>query len=101
MENEGIINKIKSKFILNYIFAYIEDTNFKLNLFIYSKSNQNKLDLNLIIYKEFFLKRIGFDLDNYLYINSHNKDILNKNFQDFLLKYKLNKEDLKIVYMKY
>ena len=92
MENEEIINKIKSKFILNYIFDYIKDVNFKLKLFIYSKSNQNKLDLNLIIYKELFFKKIGFDLDNYLYTKLNNKDILNKNYQYFLIKNKLNKE---------
>lgn len=41
MENEEIIDKINSKFILNHIFDYIEDSNFKLKFFIHSKSIQN------------------------------------------------------------
>ena len=92
MEKEELIKKIKSKFILNALFNYIRDINFKLKLFIYSKSFQNKLDLN-IEYKKIFLKKIGFDLDKYLYTKSHNKKILNDNYQNFLLKNKYKKEE--------
>ena len=87
---EELIKKIKSKFILNHLFNYIKDNNFKLKLFIYSKSIQNKLDLN-VIYTELYLKKIGFNLDNYLYIKSTNKDILNNSYQKFLSENKFNK----------
>ena len=87
---EELIKKIKSKFILNHLFNYIKGNNFKLKLFIYSKSIQNKLDLN-IIYIELYLKKIGFNLDNYLYIKSTNKDILNNSYQKFLSENKFNK----------
>ena len=84
MEKEELINKIKSKFILIYIFNYIKDTNFKLKLFIHSKSNQNRLDLK-IHYKELLLKKIGFDLEKYIYTESYDKYILNKVYHNFFL----------------
>jgi len=37
MENEEIINNVSSKYILNIIFNYIKDENFKDKLFLYSK----------------------------------------------------------------
>ena len=70
MEKKDLINKIKSKYILNYIFYFIKDTKFKLKLFLHSKSIQDKLNLKLINYKELFLNKIGFDLDIYLYTKS-------------------------------
>ena len=66
MEYIGLINRIKSNYILKNIFKYITEKNFKLKLFIYPKSNQNRLDLELD-YQEIYLKEIGFNLDNYLY----------------------------------
>ena len=35
MDNEELINKISSKYILNAIFNYIKDRNFKDILFLY------------------------------------------------------------------
>ena len=87
VEVEELINKIKSKFILNYVFDYIKDTNFKVKLFIHSKSYQKKLDLKLLTYKELFLNKIGFNLDNYLNSDS------NENYDNFLLENKINKEE--------
>ena len=46
MENQGIINKIKSIYILQDIFNYIKDSNFKYKIFIHSKYFQNKLNIN-------------------------------------------------------
>ena len=100
MEKEKLIDKIKANFILNGIFDYIQDTNFKLKLFIHSKSNQKKLDLELVIYKDLYLNKIGFDLDYYLY-SKYNKEFLNKNYQNFYWKIILIKKNLKIFYMKY
>ena len=54
-KKEGIIEKIKSKYILNAIFDYISNDNYKLKLFIYSKSLQQKYDFK-IEYKYAFLK---------------------------------------------
>ena len=97
MEKKELLNKIQSKFILNNIFDYIKDTNFKLKLFIHSKSIQNKLDLKIINYKELYLNKIGFDLDKYLYTQSCSKNILNINYKNFLLKINFNKDEFENV----
>ena len=101
MEKEELINNIKSKYLLNYIFNYVEDKNFKDKLFLYSKNIQIKLDLKLIGLKEKYLKKIKFDIDKYLYIkpNLFKKDILTIEYNKFLIEKKLNKESLeKIIY---
>ena len=93
MENQGIINKIQSIYIIKNIFNYIKDSNLQLKLFIYSKSFQNKLNIKYI-YKENYLKKIEFDLKEYIYIEQENyeKDILRKKYDNFILNNKLNKE---------
>ena len=93
MENQDLINKIKSKYIFKYIFSFIKDSNFKLKLFIHSKSYQNLFELKKISYIEAFLKKIGFNLNNYLCAKIKDIDNLNKNYQNFLLKNKLHKEE--------
>ena len=52
MENQPLINKIKSSYIIRNILNYIRDNNFKLKLFIHSKLFQNKLDIKLIDYQK-------------------------------------------------
>ena len=94
MEDESLINNINSKHILNNIFNYIEDKNFKDKLFLYSKKSQIKFDIKLIGLKENYLRKINFDLDKYLYTepNLFKKDSLAKEYNKFLLENKLNKE---------
>ena len=96
MEDESLIKNINSKHILNNIFNYIEDKNFKDKLFLYSKKWQNKLDIKLIGLKENYLKKINFDLDKYLYIehNSFKKDSLAKEYNKYIIENKLNKETI-------
>ena len=101
MENEELIYNIKSKHILNYIFNYIKDNNFKDKLFLYSKKLQIKFDIKLIGLKENYLNKIKFDLDKYLYIKSSlsEKDILTIKYNEFLIENKLNKERIEnIIY---
>ena len=38
MDNEGLIDDIKSKYILKDIFKYVQDDNYQNELFLYSKS---------------------------------------------------------------
>ena len=85
MEDEELINNINSKHILNIIFNYIEDKNFKDKLFLYSKKSQIKFDIKLIGLKENYLKKIKFDLDKYLYIEPSlfKKDILSKEYNKY------------------
>ena len=56
-----------------------------MKLFIYSKSFQNKLNLNLIGLKEIYLLKIGFDISKYLYIeqNKYKKDFLTIKYNNF------------------
>ena len=95
MKNKtNVINNIKSKHILNSIFNYIKDKNFKDKLFLYSKKFQNKLVIKLIRLKENYLKKIKFDLDKYLYIEPglYKKDFLTKEYNKFLEEKKVNKK---------
>ena len=91
---KNIINNIKSKHILNYIFKYIEDKNFQDKLFLYSKKFQNKLDIKLLRLKENYLKTIN--LDDYLYIDPRffqfKTDYLTKKYNKFVIEKKINKE---------
>ena len=50
MEYQGIIDKIKSIYIIKNIFNYIKDNKIPLKLFIYSKYFQNKLNIKYKIY---------------------------------------------------
>ena len=94
MENQGIIDKIKSVYIIKNIFNFIKNSNFQLKLFIYSKYFQNKLNIKLIDYKEQYLKKLKFNLELYLYSKEQkNKvDLLKQKYNKFLSDNKLNKE---------
>ena len=94
MENQGIIDKIKSVYIIKNIFNFIKNSSFQLKLFIYSKYFQNKLNIKLIDYKEQYLKKLKFNLELYLYSKEQkNKvDLLKQKYNKFLSDNKLNKE---------
>ena len=92
MEDQELIKKIKSPYILKNIFNYIKDNNFKLKLFIHSKLFQNKLDLT-IMYKEKYIDQIGFDINEYLHKEEDQEDNLIKKYNNFLLEKKLNKKE--------
>jgi len=99
MENEKLINNLKSKHMLNKIFSYIKDKNFGDKLLLYSKKLQLKFEVKLIGLKENYLKKIDFD--KYLYIKPYlfKKDILTKNYSNFLKEKKDNKERIEnIIY---
>ena len=99
MENQGLINKIKSTYIIKDIFNYIQDINFHLKLFIYSKYFQNKLEIRLI-YREKYLDKIGFDINKYLHKKKGlKKDYINKKYDNFLNEKKINKKEFEnIIY---
>ena len=67
MNNGAMINKIKSKYILKYLFNYIGNTSFELKIFIHSKYFQNKLNLTQSYYYKKFLDSLGFNLNKYIY----------------------------------
>ena len=55
LKKGGLIENISSKYILNTIFDYISNENYKLKLFAHSKSLQEKYDFK-IEYKYAILK---------------------------------------------
>ena len=115
MYNNSLLEKIKSKYIIQNIDSYIEDNNCLYLLIIYSKSLQNKLGINLENYKERYrlnsiFKQIKWK--NYLKdtINiekvgvkkAHVKTkIMKEEYQKFLLKNKISEIDFKNNAIKY
>ena len=81
---------IKSKYIYDIIFSYINDKNFKYKFFKYSKENQSKLSINLTDYKNIYYNSLDFNLDDYLLYKYNNSET---NFDIKYLTKKLN-EDL-------
>ena len=66
IDNKSILEKIKSKYIINNLLSFILDKAFFLKLFFYSKSLQNKVNIQLYDYiEEYFNKRIKWE--DYLY----------------------------------
>jgi len=95
MENQNLINEIKSTYILKNIFNYIKDNNFQLKLFAYSNYFQNKFDLKLV-YKEKFIDKIEFDINKYLHREKEKYKIkyLYKKYKNFILEKKIDKKKL-------
>ena len=95
MENKQLLGKIKSYYLLNQIFNYIQNENLKLKLFKYSKLYQEKFGIKLFEYKEKYLQKIGFILNRYLFKDEEsNKDTLNTRLQKFLNKRKLTNNEI-------
>ena len=92
-------NKIK---IYIKVYNYIEDKNFQLKLFFHSKYFQTKLEINLLSCYKKYLEELGFDFKRYLYKeeDEYEKDILTKQFNNFILIIILIKKNSKRFYMK-
>ena len=99
MDNVGLIDNIKSSYILKDIFNYIQDKTFKYKLFLYSKKMQKKYDINFVEINEKYLTKIGFDIDEYLYIEPElfKKDYLINEYNKFLNKKNINKEKIESI----
>jgi len=65
-ENSKGLNKIGSKYLIDIIFNYIKDDNFKYKLFIHSKKFRKALDLSSNDYQVKSISKTGIKLDNYL-----------------------------------
>ena len=94
MENQRLISKIRSKYILKHIFNHIEDKNTDLKLFSYSKCFQKKLDLDFSLCYKKYLEALNFDLKEYLfkYEEKYEKGIFEKEYDTFISTNNLNKE---------
>lgn len=95
--NNSVLEKVFSKNLLNNIFDYIRDPNYKHKLFSYSKLLQKKADLRMADYEERYIEKFGINLTDYLFsennkfVRKFDKDILNSNLQNDLSKNKLEK----------
>ena len=65
-----ILENIKSKYVIQNIFNYIKNSNFKFKLVNYNKYFQNKLDLTLFDYQEKYFRKyienVKLDVLDYL-----------------------------------
>ena len=88
---QKLIDKIKSVYILKNIIDYIKDNRIQFKLFQYSKKYQNNLKIKVSFQKK-YLKKIGFNISNYLYTEIYDKEYLNKKYNEFLLEKDINKK---------
>lgn len=95
-----LLENIASTYIINNIFEYIKDINFKLKFFKYSYKFQNKLKLKLYDYQKKYLDQINFNVDDYIsiqFFQLHKKhydfDYLRNKFQNDSLKYEISIEN--------
>ena len=89
-----ILMNIKSLYIIDNIFEYTEDRNFKHKLFNYSKYFQKKLNIQLSEYKYKSNAYIFQSLDKFYICKETEKEIKAKKFEDYLNYFNLTKEDL-------
>ena len=96
-----MISEIKSKYMLMRIYNFIEDKNFPHKLLLHSKKYQNRIEINYSYCYKKYLDELLFDLNDFLYQNEkeYRKDILRKEYDDFIIKNGLNKSKIeKIIY---
>ena len=91
-ENNIILDNIKSKYIIQNIFNYIKNSNFKFKLVNYSKYYQKKFDLTLADYQEKYFRKytenLKIDILDYLTKTpSFNNKRLKEKLNELLLKY--------------
>ena len=92
MDSVDVINKINSNYIINDLFNYVKDINFKFRFFLYSKYHQKKLNINLSELQEKYLKKMKFYIDKYVYISFENfSDLLAKGYLEFFERKKLDR----------
>ena len=93
--------KIKNKYLLQIIFNYIEDKNFKYKFFYYSNYYKKLIGITLYDYQEKYMAQIGLDFEKYfnfsneIYNHIYNTKIFDKNtiyniLNEDLLKYNLD-----------
>ena len=85
-ENSKGLNKMRSKYLIDIIFNYIEDDNFKYKLFIHSKKFRKLLGLSSNDYQEKSISKTGIKLGNYL------SGFLDRNYGPHTYYYKINKK---------
>ena len=99
--------KIKSKFIFDNLFEFIQKDfeKFKLKLIYHNKALQKILGIDLIDYQKNFLKQKSIFYNKYPLINfdvnNFNKNFLYKKVEDDLKEHNLKIDDVKNIFEKY
>ena len=107
MESRKLLSKIKSTYILERIFTYIEDNKFKLKLFTFSKSFQKKLNIELYNYQEIYFKKYDLNLNIFLNLSSFDlakRTLLRDRLNNLLIEKNIDMDSIKsyvINYYKY
>ena len=97
MEKKSILKELKSFYIIEIIFSYIKDKDYKYIIAIYSKAIQNKLNISLFDYQKKYINKKGIIINSYLSNKDYNKfekDYLIKKLNEDLLKFNINKDSL-------
>ena len=97
MELKKILKKINSTYIIENIFTFIKDKNYKLKLFNFSKFFQKKFNLDLFNYQEIYFKKYNLNLNEFLNLNSFylgKRTLLKDNFNNILTE---NNIDLNLI----
>ena len=98
MSNINLIEKIKSRFVIEKIFQYASLSNkFKLKLILYSSACHKKLNINYNDYKYYNYRLSRFSIYEYIYMNF---DKFDKNYLFQKAKDKLEENNLTIDDMK-
>ena len=87
--------------LMHIVYNFIQDKNFSHKLFFHSKKYQNKLEINYSYCYEKYLEDLNFKLNDFLYKDEdeYQKDILRKEYENFLRKNKLDKDIFeKVIY---
>jgi len=92
MKKDFNLSKIQSKHILNQIFDFTKDDNFKLKFLKYSKYFQKIFNINIFNYQNAYFKKTNFYLPDFLSnksekIEAFDKDLLQKKLDNFLIKH--------------
>ena len=92
-----LLIKIKSKYIIEKIFDYIINRDFKYKLFLYSKYIKYKLDITVYDYQKIYLDGLRIDFEKYLnFINNKYPDDFNPSYLTIQLKKNLSNYNLDI-----
>ena len=98
MENNEILKKVSSRYILKGIISYIYDIDVPFKLFNHSKYFQQALELNYFVYIERYFDKLGLNFLDFTYLDYSefsdffDKDILKKNLNKKLSELKIDVE---------
>ena len=95
MESLDLLQGIKSTYIIDNIFEYVENKSFKYKLLINSKKLQKLLKIDILDYKKLSYEFINYqNFSNFLIFKEKAKSIeyLKEQFQKDIKNYKLSEE---------